>query len=251
MKILIVVPVYYREEAAFNSIQSILSLTDVGKADVEMVVCNNGSSDDFKKIIKSVMNKYTGKIVLRYFEYEENYGKAYVVNDVASKIPFNYLISIDGDMICVQRNWLTLMINTYIKYKSKASIRLGALCANQIGNNCHLVKRGDKYANSCDIDGQFIVTSGGNSGIAGGVLCTDEQTWIEIGGYDSTKLYGGDDGYFADECNKRHYIMGYLDGVNFYHPYDFNTGYSEWKQQMIKKIHNGEPDTTYVEGFFG
>lgn len=256
MKILIVIPVYYRDELAYNSVRSILGLTQVPHGvKVKVVVVIN--KVEHPKTIDTLRGCVGFDIDYEVVEFPENLGKAKAVNTIASSESFDFLISIDGDMLCVSRSWLVDMIELYITYNRnpiyanidgiRTPVKLGALCSNQTGNGCHILTRTSPGA-IVNKHRSTLITKIGYGVVAGGVLMTDSGTWKSIGGYDGTKIYGGDDGYYSYMCHNKHLLMGYIEEVSFFHPYDMSPEYVEWKRNVISDQLKGNP--TPKVGFF-
>lgn len=258
MKILIVIPVYYRDELAYNSVKSILGLTKVPAGiKVKLVVAVNKT--ECQETIEMLKECVGIDIDYQVVVFPENLGKAKAVNTIASSESFDYMVSIDGDMICISHTWLIDMLGMYVAYNNqpihaniqgvRTPIKMGALCSNQIGNGCHILTKSSNGAIVNRYNNHTLITKIGYGVVAGGVLMTDVGTWKSIGGYDGTKIYGGDDGYYSYMCYNKHLLMGYIEEVSFFHPYDMNAKYSEWKRNTISEQLNGKP--TPKVGFFG
>ncbi len=265
MDILIAIPVYHREEMSLNCIMSLLDTTMVPKeTNVTVVVGINVASDEFKSIMSDLAKKQVYKgIRLEVVDFGKNIGKPSVVNRITEGRKFDYLVSLDGDMICIQPYWLKGMISIYEEYNRSPSITgtiknksfrvpLGALCGYQFGNSCHAVDLKQPYVKQRPVGAYNIVTTLGNGGIAGGILMTDYDSWKTIGGYETSTIYGGDDGYYCGQCHNIRKLVAYVKEIGFYHPYEINKQYQDWKVRALQMINKDGPGLSKDEmkGFF-
>lgn len=265
MKILVAIPIYYREEISLNCIMSLLDTTVVPDGlSVTVSVGINVASDDLKNILRELEAKQGYKNVrIEITDFGQNLGKPTVVNKLSEGKDFDYLVSLDGDMICVQPRWLINMISVYQSYNRNPSIsattggmpfnpKLGALCGNQFGRSCHAIDETKPFVKIKNVGSFTIVSTLGNGGIAGGILMTDYASWNSIGGYDSKTVYGGDDGYYCGQCHGKKKIVAYVKEIGFYHPYEINKQYQDWKIRAVAMINKNGPGLKPEEmkGFF-
>ena len=248
LRVLIAIPIYYREEAGINCILSLLKTTIIPpNVTVTVVMGINLASDEFKERVNGLDKTYAGgSMQFSVIDYGKNIGKPAVVNDIASKFPFDYLMSLDGDMICVDQKWLAGMLGMYTAYNADPirshingkhfGVPMGSLCINQLGNNVHFLFENSPGAITKKIGPLTLITRMGSGRIAGGGLMTDYRTWTTIGGYSTKVVYGGDDGYYHGECTKRRLLSAYVKEIGFYHPYEMNKEYQAWKIRAINSF---------------
>jgi len=254
-------PVFERELLALNSIKSVCDNTKSTKFyDIHIVIAINKANDELKHAMKS--------LPVEIIDFGENLGKGIAVNKIAAKYDFDYLISIDSDMICLDSDWILLMFNSYELLNRARKLSVGSLCTQQIGNSCHKVTPNENGSTKIDLNQlvineqkrhytnhpdriitdlgppNYLITQEYDGGVAGGVLMTDRHTWSLIGGYRATKLYGTDDGFYHAECLRNKLIVGYLERVKFYHPYEFLDEYNRWKFDVAAGDEIFEPYNT-------
>lgn len=246
-------PVYKRELLVLNSLRSLLDVTEPdNRISMRIALGINEMNDELREFITHEQEN-ASKFPIKVYDFGDNLGKARAVNKIAAleKYQFDFIVSMDSDMICIDPHWLSKMVTVYINYNNKPEIissrgpvRLGSLCVNQSGYNVHMchenplkVKLG-KYT---------IISSPGNYGIAGGVLMSDVGTWRELKGYKATKVYGTDDGHYSGACAATNRLAGYLNEVSFYHPYEFNDTYRQWKNSIVAQREEGAMNTLFYK----
>lgn len=247
IKVLIAMPIYKREDYVLNCITSLVETTVIDeRVQLTIALAVNAMNETLSNYLTEYVK--TSKFKIDIHLMDGNVGKGIAVNNVASKYKFDYLISMDSDMICIDRDWLMKMLSVYIQYdKNPAKNRdgsgrlLGSLCTNQIGNTCHVLNLNDPSTIKLNPTSNLtIITSIQGGGIAGGILMSSSKVWNDIKGYEASKLYATDDGHYHADCAKRNLLVGYVYEVKFYHPYEFAADeYCKWKQN---KFHS---DSTY------
>ncbi len=238
IKILIAIPAYKRESQVINCVKSLMDYTNIADGlSLTMAIAINEMND----LLRTELDEYskTSRFPLYLHDMGKNVGKGIAINNVASKYDFDYIISMDSDMICIDSNWLLNMVKAYIRYNrnpyrnSKKNYEpryLGSLCTNQRGATAHLIKKTDPKVLSIKPSPELTIVSPlDGAGVAGGVLMSDSETWKMIGGYNGGRLFAADDGHFHGDCFRYNRLVGYLDEVYFYHPYELNDDYRKWK----------------------
>ena len=90
MSISVIIPVYNTAKYIEKCLDSILNQT---YKDIEIIIVNDGSTDNSEKIIKKYLNKYSN---IKYF-YEENKGQASARNLALTKASGKYITFLDSD----------------------------------------------------------------------------------------------------------------------------------------------------------
>lgn len=241
IKILLAMPIYKRELLVLNSIRSLVELTSIDKTfDITLALGIN----EMDSMLDTFLTQYkSDKIKINVHKFETNLGKGIAVNKLASLYNFDFIISIDSDMICIDSEWLKKMLYVYYRYNENPAKNMdnttrmmGSLCANQLGFNCHTTNEKDPHHININIEDRFnIISHVAGSGIAGGVLMSDANTWKMIGGYHGGKLYATDDGHYNGDCHRKNKLVGYIKEVYFYHPYEFKDEYRVWKNKIVQE----------------
>jgi hypothetical protein len=215
---------------------------------LEVFICIglNGARQSFKDgYLTDFCKKYDKTVFasIRIFDVGENIGKPKMINHMTqSRNDYDFVVSIDSDMIAEDRNWLVKMLIVFGNYNHTK--KLGALCSNQSGHNVHMV---DSYqVIKKKVKGMTLITSPSNDGVAGGVLMTPLRVWHQLKGYRAFNLYGSDDGHYARDCFRNNYVMAYVDEISFYHPLPNDDGYAKWKSKAVSNRLSDEE----IQGFY-
>lgn len=252
IKVLIAMPIYKRELLALNSIRSLIDTTEPDeRINLKIAFGVNEMNAELERYLTDLQEN-PGKFQLAIHNFHTNLGKARAVNKIASleNYDFDYIVSIDSDMVCIDPKWLSKMVTVYLNYNkkpeivsSKGPVRLGSLCTNQLGYNVHMCTNPIRVK----VGPYTIISSAGNYGVAGGVLMSDVQTWKQLKGYRATKVYGTDDGHYNGDCATNNKLAGYLNEVSFYHPYEFNDIYRQWKNSIVAQRETGTMNTLFYK----
>lgn len=249
-------PVYFREDLAIKSLESLLK-SNFKPLEVFLAIGINGSNKKFRDFLKDYIINNSMKFKGNKFSYIDvfdpniNFGKPKIINAMSLKNEpaFDFLVSMDSDIQITDSDWLLKMLHVFNTYtedtrSNKKLKRLGALCANQEGHSVHQLEKYGKI--SLKVKDYTLRSTLTNQGVAGGILLTPKSIWNEIGGYKATNLYGSDDGSYAIDCNRLNYIMAYVEEIKCFHPVDENIKYAEWKARSV----NGELHDKEKRGFF-
>ena len=111
MKISVIMPVYNAEKYLNKCLDSIINQT-IGFNNIELIIINDGSTDNSEKIIKSYQDKYKN---IKYI-YQQNCGQATSRNVGLSKASSEYVTFVDSDDY-IDKNMFKKLYNEAIKYK--------------------------------------------------------------------------------------------------------------------------------------
>lgn len=249
-------PVYFREDLAIKSLESLLKSNFI-HLEVFLSVGINGSNKKFRDFLKDYIINNSRDFKGNTFSYIDvfdpnvNFGKPAIINAMAKKNErtFDFLVSMDSDIQITDSNWLLKMLYVYNTYNEKIQVdnkhkRLAALCANQEGHSVHQAEKLGKI--SLKLNAYTLISTPTNQGVAGGILMTPKPIWKQIGGYRATNIYGSDDGSYAIDCHRLDYLMAYVEEIKCFHPVDENINYAEWKVRSV----NGELCDKEKYGFF-
>ena len=120
MKISIIVPVYNEEKTIRKSLNALIN-QDYPKKDYEIVVVNDGSTDNTARIVKNIARR--ARVKIRLINLEKNFGRAYAREIGAKKAKYGMLLFIDSRCIAEKDllknlkkiNYWPLVGNTYME----------------------------------------------------------------------------------------------------------------------------------------
>lgn len=242
----IFIPVYHREEMVKKCLDS-LTTTLFHKIDPFLCIGLNGAKSDFREsYLATYVKEHYGKTFdyIKVFDVGKNIGKPSMVNFMSSRYnDFNFLVSIDSDMVTINPRWLVDMLKIFHMYRGNKPI--GSLCVNQAGNNVHTVKGFTDHL-SMKVEEFTLWMTPKNYGVGGGVLMTPRDVWNHIGGYRAHNIYGSDDGHYNLDCASRGKISAYVDEIKFYHPSEESDDYSKWKLRAAKNQLAEDEERGYI-----
>ena len=110
----IVIPLFNEEKNIKNLIDEIYYFLEKQTYDYEIVLVNDGSTDETKKIIEEIKNKNPYKIKL--LKNSKNFGQSFSLINGINKSKFDTIISLDGDGQNNPKD-IPRLINKYISNK--------------------------------------------------------------------------------------------------------------------------------------
>jgi glycosyltransferase involved in cell wall biosynthesis len=238
-RIAIIVPIYHREEDTMKCLESFKSMDHGGK-EIFIYFVVNGASESFLEKIKSIsdeINRVTHPSIISYVkEPGDNLGKPVAVNiyakEAISTKDVGYIVSMDSDMVPLDDRWVTRLSFEWYLLSIRSDFRVGAICGNQSGNNCHVPL--EPKTIDIEYQGSSFIIAKGNNGIAGGVLFTSSYDWETVNGYNAHRIYGSDDGHFCLAKEKEGKKVVLSINTTFFHPFPDDDGYSNWKKRAIE-----------------
>lgn len=175
----VVLPVYNGEKYLAEAIESVLNQTF---RDFELILLNDGSTDDSLKIMRhyqSIDNRC--KIISR-----ENKGLIYTLNEGIELSKSEIIIRMDADDICVPDRF-EKQIEFFEKYPDCVSVGSRIISMDEDGMHIRLWPLPLDHTG---IDGQNII--GMSGGIAHPAAVFRKQAIQKIGGYDEKYKYAED-----------------------------------------------------------
>lgn len=119
MQISVIVTTHNREKILKDCLVA-LSNQDLPKKDFEVIVVDDGSRDDTKKIVKSFVNK---DLHLSYF-FQENQGQG-VARNLGIDNAKGHIVVLIGDDIIVKRDFLSQHLRYHLRYSAENQAVLG------------------------------------------------------------------------------------------------------------------------------
>jgi len=180
------------------------------------------------------------------YRYDYNYGKAYIINDIAfKKLPhydYDTILSVDSDIVFDIKNpdvfsrlYNCIPVVEELKHKP-----FGVIALNQYEQNCHMQKCFDNLHKFGNITGdktydERIVWPNEPSGIAGGCLFLNRKMFDAVGGYRVMGVYAGDDAYILIDSNNNGFSYQLAHSISIIHPFEDDAEYIKWKNTVCQR----------------
>lgn len=117
-KISIIMPTYNDCDTICETFDSIINQTH---ENWELLICDDGSTDNTKKIIENYKNKYDKKDRIRYF-YQENADQLNALLHILKYVTGDFIYLLHSDDLLVNNDILNKMVNYMDKYKEYDAI---------------------------------------------------------------------------------------------------------------------------------
>ncbi|OGX37054.1 MAG: hypothetical protein A3D87_01370 [Omnitrophica WOR_2 bacterium RIFCSPHIGHO2_02_FULL_50_17] len=108
-KISVVVATYNRCESLIKALQSIADQTGIDKADYEIIVVDNNSTDKTKEIVEGFKRAFPGNLI---YLFEQRQGKTFALNKGIESTRGEIIAMTDDDCVA-DRNWLANIWKTF------------------------------------------------------------------------------------------------------------------------------------------
>ena len=196
------IPVYNGESTIESVLKSVLKLNP---GPDEIIVVNDGSSDNTNKILNNYKNR------INIINNSDNKGLAHSRNIGISKSKNENVASLDAD-VEVDESWLKDLLD--IKKKYQSSICGATLIEKYKNKNIynlwrHVHATQNNYGNK-DIDNL-------GSPLAGSNTLLSKSAWERVGGYDVQYKTNGEDATFCQKLIKNNFKISYSAEAKAYH----------------------------------
>lgn len=243
-----VAPVFYRTEKTKNFLSSLM-YTDYETINFKLIIAVNAADASLTKFIKkwqSDFGKLHGDSNIEVLWHKENLGKGKAINQAVKQfedeVKPNFIVSMDSDIVHIDRLWLRKSIQTFSDYnehyKNNKKVKaLGLMSPNMLSDkvsmNNHYIGRIPAY--DIKVKNWSCWTSDKNTGIAGPCFVIDYNAWKKIGGYYDALYIGGNDAHMLYDLHLNDYHAIINKDIYFIHPHDDKNEneYREWKSNMI------------------
>ncbi|MFA5948227.1 MAG: glycosyltransferase family 2 protein [Candidatus Gracilibacteria bacterium] len=113
MKISCVIPIYNEAERITNVLKAVVGHELID----EVIVVNDGSTDDSAAVLKN-------KVGIKFISYQKNRGKSYAVKCGIEASKNAWIMTIDADLIGLNKNNITELVNPVLNGDADVSISL-------------------------------------------------------------------------------------------------------------------------------
>ena len=156
-------------------------------------------SRDVEGRVKSIVHRYA-----------DNYGKAYVINDLTGRYlsDAEYFLTADSDILfnINQPDMIARLVEAF-EHAKKIDLNPALIALFQEEANCHILEAcyQNKYYYQGSFEYEMICHPSGEGGVAGGCLFVSSEFWNKIGGYKVLGVYAADDGNLMRDAKKSGY----------------------------------------------
>lgn len=214
------------------SLNSFFDYYDAQEYSFECVFGGYASSDVLWAEIESYIHARCKKYKI--FRFDKNYGKAYIVNELALNNigDSEYFLTADSDIIfkSSEIDLIGRLIEAF-EYARSKSLNPALISLFQEENNCQILPL--CYENTYYYEGthqtEMICHPNGDGGVAGGCLFISTEFWNRVNGYHVLGVYASDDCNLMKDAYKNGYKFLMSNSIRCIHPFDSNRAYSEWK----------------------
>lgn len=239
-------PIFAPNEDLLNknvkSIQSLVEYLTLYPYKLKVITGGWCISEEYWKEIENALTKFDASIEIILKKFDQNYGKAHVVNTLfnqfVSILPIDYFLTADSDMIfdigCSNMFQKLLAVAPVIEDTFEK--KLGMLSLQQRHACCHVVTENWTRQNILNMT---ILQPETSMGLAGGAMFVNKKAWIEVGGYRVLNVYGGNDGWYLNDVAAKDFFFGLIEDIFMIHPFENSEKYVNWKREQIEKNLNG------------
>lgn len=232
VKFSIIMPTYNRKHCIKNAIDSLLAQT---YQEFELIIIDDGSSDDTGEYLKNIYKEEFGLGKIRYYFLEKNQGASFARNRGLAETKYNWIGYLDSDNK-MRENFLDTFVN-YIQENPNIYVFYAQL-------NC--INSGKIVGEDFDF-GKLLI---GNY-IDLGVFIHSANLYKEFGGFDNnlSRLIDWDLIIRYTERYKPFFIekviLDYYDGKEFSRITNNDSHNKNYKRVVINYLSNMSPDAFY------
>lgn len=166
-------------------------------------------------------------------KFDNNYGKAYVVNELSKHITDEqYILTADSDILYkeTEQDIVFRLIEAF-NYAKSINLNPSLISLFQEENNCQILELcyQNKYYYNGHYQCEMICHPYGNGGVAGGCLFISVNFWKRVGGYKVLGVYAGDDANIMKDSYDLGYKFLMSNSIRIIHPNENNIEYKNWK----------------------
>lgn len=249
-------PIFCPNEMLFvKNLESVKSFVDYYVKHGYTFKCVFGGysiSDEYFTEISNALAPINNKEIIRY---DKNYGKAYIVNDLATKVSdVEYFLTADSDIKYLpnQPNMMYRLLEA-VDFTKRIGQEAGVIALLQLENNCHIMELCTEYVRAYvgRHNPECISRPHGASGMAGGCVFVNNTMWKKIGGYKILGVYAGDDANLMLDCVNSGLRIWLSQSIACIHPADTDPAYSTWKSEQARLAQDLNVAIDSANNFFG
>lgn len=236
-------PIFAPNEKLLNkniaSIQSLVQYLQIYPYNVKIITGGWCANEEYWHLIENELCKFESNIMITMKRFDANYGKAHVVNTLynqhVAKLPIDYFFTCDSDMIfdITCPNMFARLLALASDIEASYNVLIGMLALQQHKECCHIVT--DDWTSAKFLD-CTILEPPTTYGLAGGAILVNKKAWEKINGYRVLNVYGGNDGWYLNDCGANNFWYGLVDNIYMDHPFEDDAKYALWKRNQILSL---------------
>lgn len=174
--------------------QSLPMILDFSYKNLEIIVVDNGSTDDSITFLKKIKDKR-----FKFLESPVKESKNFACNYGVKNCSGDYLLMFDNDILINDRNLLSNLIKRYKDLSKRSKVGLIGLSFRDLGKNktksygTQLGLYFTKEQKPLNLNEVKKYDNTFTSLPAGAGFFMEKKIWFKVGGYDEYLTYGGDD----------------------------------------------------------
>ena len=217
MKISVIIPTFNRSHMISDALES-LCRQDLPADDFEVLVVDNNSKDETKKVIEQYIAKHQ-EHKIRYV-FEERQGDYFARNRGAEEAEGKYLVFTDDDAL-FDTNYLSTILNLFETYPNVGVVGTRIVVKWEGGTPAKWVEPYEYLLGAISYGASgYIVKSNGLS-INNGSLAAKRDLYISVGGINPAQvgdyIIGDAEGGFCRKIHQLGVPMAFTDDVTMWH----------------------------------
>lgn len=256
MNVAYIQPIFCPNEYMFNkNLNSVISFVNYYVKNGYTFKCVFGGyslTDDFFSRICDALSLIENITIRRF---DKNYGKAYIVNELATEISeVDYFLTADSDILydIDQHDMFDRLLGA-VTFTGHIGQRAGVIGLTQLENNCHILSMCNEYwreyihKSTPERLSRPLYSFGG---MAGGCIFIDNGMWKRIGGYKVLGVYCADDANLMIDCRNGGLYFWLSSSIHCIHPHEDDAKYLQWKVSESMKISEINESINNAEKFW-
>jgi len=247
VKVIYIQPIFAPNQEMLDrnkkSISSFFSYYHSQKYSFKCVFGGYAASNELWNEIESTIELASKGQNTEIVRYDMNYGKAHIVNDLASKflLDNDYFLTADSDILYKlgEPDIIDRLVEAFDK-ATELNLNPSLIALFQEEGNCHILDLcyEHKYYYQGKHSYEMVCHPSGGGGVAGGCIFISSKFWKEIKGYKVLGVYAGDDANIMYDSFTRGYKFLLSNSIRCIHPNESNERYANWKVSVCPKVQN-------------
>lgn len=217
MKISVIIPTYNRALLVCDTLDSLCN-QDLAAIDFEVLVVDNNSKDDTKKIVKQYIDTHKD-YAIRYI-FEPRQGDYFARNRGAEESYGKYLVFSDDDAL-FDTNYLSTILNLFETYPLVGVVGTRIIIKWEGGTPARWIKPYEYLLGAVSYSPNGYIIKSSEMYVNNGSLAVKRDLYINVGGINPAQVgdyvIGDGEGGFCRKIHRLGIPMAFTDEVTMYH----------------------------------